>query len=234
MCPAPRALVETRSAERGRGRVHRRRPSTTGRSSGLRSGELRALRVGEVDLDAGVIRVRAGWDDVEGEIEPKSRSGERVVPIIADLRPMLLAHLMATGRRGKPGALVFGRGDADPFLRSTPRARARKAWTTAGLEPITMHEARHSYASMMVAAGVDPGEVMRRMGHSTIAIDLDRYTHGLRGSEADTAASSRRSSTVGQSWDSRHPSWAFPSGPGRCARDQRKRRVSRQDLRLAG
>jgi integrase len=170
---------------------------------GLRSGELRALRVGEVDLDADVIHVRAGWDDVEGEIAPKSRAGERVVPIIAGLRPVLLAHLMATGRRGKPRAFVFGRTDSEPFLRSTPRGRARKAWTTAGLTPITMHEARHSYASMMVAAGVDPGEVMRRMGHSTIAMTLDRYTHALRGSEADTAAKLQafidRGTVVGQS-----------------------------------
>ena len=51
-----------------------------------------------------------------------------------------------------------------------------------------MHEARHSYASTMIAAGVDPGEVMRRMGHSTVAMTLDRYTHALRGSEAETAA----------------------------------------------
>jgi integrase len=94
----------------------------------LRAGELRALPVDAVDLDAGVIHVRAGWDDVEGEIDTKSVSGDRVVPIISEPRPLLLAHLMATGRRGKPHTLVFGRTDADPFLRSTPRARARKAW----------------------------------------------------------------------------------------------------------
>jgi integrase len=40
----------------------------------------------------------------------------------------------------------------------------------------------------MIAADVDPGEVMRRMGHSTVAMTLDRYIHALRGSEADTAA----------------------------------------------
>ena len=156
--------------------------------AGLRAGELRALRVSAVDLDSDVIRVEAGWDDVEGEIATKSDSGHRVVPIIAELRPILLAHLMATGRRANPEALVFGRTDSDPFLRSTPRSRARKAWKAAGLEPITMHECRHTYASTMVAAGVDPGEVMRRMGHSTVAMTIDRYTHALRGSEADTAA----------------------------------------------
>lgn len=110
------------------------------------------------------------------------------VPIIAELRPSLVAHLMATGRRGKPDALVFGRTDAEPFLRSTPRSRARKAWVAAGLDPITMHECRHTYASTMVAAGIDPGEAMRRMGHSTVAMTLDRYTHGITGNEADTAA----------------------------------------------
>jgi integrase len=156
--------------------------------AGLRAGELRALRVSAVDLDADVIHVVAGWDDIEGEIATKSQSGCRVVPMIVELRPMLLAHLMATGRRGRPDALVFGRTDADPFLRSTPRSRARKAWMAAGLNPITMHECRHTYASTMVAAGIDPGEVMRRMGHSTIAMMLDRYTHGINGNEGDTAA----------------------------------------------
>jgi integrase len=162
-----------------------------------------------------VILVVAGWDDEEGEIEVKSRSGLRAVPIIAELRPILLAHLMATGRRGKPEALVFGRTDADPFLRSTPRSRARRAWKSAGLEPITMHECRHSYASTMVAAGVDPGEVMRRMGHSTIAMTLDRYTHALAGNEADTAAKMQsfidrsRGTVPGQSS-------IAASGPERC------------------
>jgi integrase len=156
--------------------------------TGMRSGELRALRVGSVNLEADVIHVVVGMDDIEGEIATKSASGDRVVPIIAELRPLLAEHLMATGRRGKPDALVFGRTDADPFLRSTPRNRARKAWAAAGLDPITMHEARHTYASTMIAAGIDPGEVMRRMGHSTVAMTINRYTHALRGTEADTAA----------------------------------------------
>ena len=40
----------------------------------------------------------------------------------------------------------------------------------------------------MIAANVDPGEVMRRMGHSTVTMMIDCYTHALRGDEADTAA----------------------------------------------
>lgn len=68
-----------------------------------------------------------------------------------------------------------------------------------------MHECRHTYASTMVAGGVDPGEVMRRMGHSSVAMTLDRYTHGIKGNEADTAAKHRafidrsRGTVMGQS-----------------------------------
>jgi integrase len=54
--------------------------------------------------------------------------------------------------------------------------------------PSTRVECRHTYASTMIAVVVDPGEVMRRMGHSTVALTLDRYTRALRGSEAETAA----------------------------------------------
>lgn len=49
-----------------------------------------------------------------------------------------------------------------------------------------MHECRHAFVSMMIAAGVDPGELQRPMGPSTVAMTLDRYTHALTGSEAET------------------------------------------------
>jgi integrase len=68
--------------------------------------ELRALRDEDVDLERNVIHVRRGWDDVEGEIEPKSEKGTRKAPIAGDLRRYLLAHRARTGRRGE--ALFFG------------------------------------------------------------------------------------------------------------------------------
>ncbi len=58
--------------------------------AGLRRGELRGLRWEDVDLAAGIIHVRRGWDDVVGEIEPKSRKGTRTVPITALLRDYLV------------------------------------------------------------------------------------------------------------------------------------------------
>ena len=56
---------------------------------GLRRGELRALRVEDIDLEQGLIRVERGWDPYEGEIKLKSNAGRRKVPISAVLRTLL-------------------------------------------------------------------------------------------------------------------------------------------------
>ena len=154
--------------------------------AGLRLGEARALRWQDVDLNAGVIHVERGWDQFEGPIDPKSSAGRRVVPINGALRTRLVAHKLASGA---PAGLVFVRIDGTAFNPKTVIARARRAWTAAGrLGQITPHEARHTYASLMIAAGVNAKTLSTYMGHSTIAITLDRYGHLLPGAEHEAAA----------------------------------------------
>jgi integrase len=63
------------------------------RYGGLRRGELRALRVEDVDLGHGLIRVERNWDPREGEIDLKSSAGRRKVPISAVLRGFLVERL---------------------------------------------------------------------------------------------------------------------------------------------
>jgi integrase len=65
--------------------------------------------------------------------------------------------------------------------------RARRAWKDAGLEPITLHEARHTFASMMIAAGVNAKALSRYMGHAGVSITYDRYGHLMPGNEAEAA-----------------------------------------------
>jgi len=65
--------------------------------AGLRRGELRALRVDDVDFTRGEIRVERGWDDVDGAIDPKSEKGRRRVPLVGELRRLLLEHIARTG-----------------------------------------------------------------------------------------------------------------------------------------
>lgn len=149
---------------------------------GLRRGELRALRWTDVDLSAGLIHVRRAWDDREGEIEPKTRAALRRVPIIGPLADALRDHQELTGRGGAD--LVFGATATRPFEPSTVRSRARRAWVAAGLDPVTLHEARHACASFLIASGVDLKALTTLMGHSSVTMSIDRYGHLLKGGEA--------------------------------------------------
>lgn len=153
---------------------------------GLRRGELKALRGHRVDLDANVIHVHRGWDDKEGEIDTKGRN-RRTVPIPRILREHLLSHLMRTGRRADPAALVFGETATAPFAPRDLTRRADQAWAEAGLDRITLHECRHTYASFMIAAGVNAKALCDYMGHSSITVTYDRYGHLMPGAEDEAA-----------------------------------------------
>lgn len=170
--------------------------------AGLRLGELRALRVEDVDFARGVIRVERGWDPVKGEIKLKSHAGRRKVPISGVLRGFLLDHLARTGREGSE--LIFGRTASDPFTPNRVQGRADDSWKAANsrerelaaeeerqpvlLERITPHACRHTFASLMIAAGVNAKALSTFMGHANISITLDRYGHLMPGAENEAAA----------------------------------------------
>jgi integrase len=136
----------------------------------------------DVDLKANVIHVERSWDEVEGPIAPKSQKGKRRVPTPSDLRDYLVALKLRTGGRG----LVFGDGDR-PFRPDRVRHRAEAAWTKAGLRRVTLHECRHTFASLMIAAGVNAKSLSEYMGHANIAITYDRYGHLMPGNQAEAA-----------------------------------------------
>lgn len=152
--------------------------------AGLRLGELRALDWKHVDLQAGVIRVERSYDRIEGYVEPKSRAGKRTVPIPSGLREFLIAHKL---RSGRSEGLVFVSTLGNPFDPATVSRRAEKAWEKSKLTKIGMHECRHTFASLMIAAGVNPKALSTFMGHASITITLDRYGHLFPGSEDEAA-----------------------------------------------
>lgn len=188
--------------------------------AGLRRGELRGLRWGDVDLASGVIRVERGWDPREGAIEGKSRSARRTVPITALLRDYLVEHRLRRGQR-PADALMFGQTDAQPFDPSMVDRRAKAAWKRAKLTPITMHECRHTFASIGIAAGLNAKALSSYLGHASVAITYDRYGKLMPGNEAEAAglldAYLLRSVPVGQSGGSSAPPAAVLSGPERTA-----------------
>jgi len=76
------------------------------------------------------------------------------------------------------------------FWHPTPEtilARARKAWRIAGMQPITLHECRHTYAAFMIAAGINAKALSTYMSHTSITVTLDRYGHLLPGNEHQAA-----------------------------------------------
>jgi len=118
-------------------------------------------------------------------VAPKSWAGRRTVPVPAALRQYLLEHRLVRGRRS---GLFFGRDDGRPFSNQATTERARRRWRRAGLEPIGLHECRHTFASLMIAAGVNAKTLSAYMGHTSVTITLDRYGHLFPGSESEAAA----------------------------------------------
>jgi integrase len=160
--------------------------------AGLRRGELQALRASDIDLPRHEISVQRSWDQYEGPIAPKSKAGIRTVPILAVLRTHLDARAFGEGPE-----LVFGRATGDPFDPKGITGRAKRAWDEANerereaaeregrrpdlLQPITFHECRHTFASLLIDAGLNPKAIQEFMGHATIEETFSRYGHLMPG-----------------------------------------------------
>ncbi len=153
--------------------------------SGLRRGELWALRWEDVDFEAGVIHVRRSWDVHAGEIEPKSGAGIRRVPIASVLRSFLLEQKLPNG--GRPEHRVLADANNRLCDSTTLTMKAKRRWKHAGVQPIGLHECRHTFASLMIAAGVNAKALSTYIGHASIAITMDRYGHLMPGREAEAA-----------------------------------------------
>jgi integrase len=150
--------------------------------AGLRRGELMALRWTDVDLKAGTLSVTRSWDMEHGPGETKNRS-RRLVPLAGMLRERLAAERL----RQPPGQeLCFGAA-GKPFRPDRLQQRADAAWGDAGLDRLTLHDCRHTFASLAIAAGVNAKALSTYMGHSGVSITLDRYGHLMPGNEAEAA-----------------------------------------------
>jgi integrase len=153
-------------------------------TTGLRRSELLGLRWADVDLRAGTLSVRQividGPDGYRLELDQKSTSSGRTIHLSARAREALAAHhgQQARGRESAGPAwqdhdLVFPRDDGrwwNPPAITLAFGRAVKA---AGASPVRLHDLRHTHASLLLAAGVNPKVVSERLGHSSVAFTLD-------------------------------------------------------------
>ena len=129
--------------------------------AGLRRGELMALRWEDVDLAAGVIRVERSWDRSRGSDRAEVPAGKRTVPIAVVLRDHLVEHKLQHRARDRPRVRSLDDRALRRPCRSRPGLRKRGEQRAS---PITLHEARHTFASLMIAAGVNAKALSTYMG----------------------------------------------------------------------
>lgn len=90
--------------------------------------------------------------------------------------------------RQPPGTeLCFALPTGGRFRPDRLQERADTAWEAAGLERVTLHDCRHTFASLAIAAGANAKALSTYMGHSSLTITLDRYGHLMPGNEAEFA-----------------------------------------------
>ncbi len=151
-------------------------------STGLRQSEILGLKWGDVDLDDGLVKSRRALSRItEGYVfvQPKSAKGRRSVGLIPRASEALKTY---REERGKPDGedLVFrnqGGGPMHPWLITKP---FQKVCSRLGLPSKTRwHDLRHTAATIWLLKGVHPKVVQEALGHSTITITRDTYSHVL-------------------------------------------------------
>ena len=147
--------------------------------TGLRAGEIGALRVGDIDLFRRRAHVRASLADVNGHLVfGATKTYEtRSVPLPSGLLDELVRYL--AGR--DVDDLVWRGANGRPLRHgSFYRHYFKPAVTRAGLpETLRFHDLRHTYAALCIAEGADAFVLKGRLGHSTITVTYDRYGHLL-------------------------------------------------------
>jgi integrase len=159
--------------------------------TGLRLGELRALRFGDIDRDRRLLRVERSYSIRELR-RPKTEAGVRSVPLFPSVDSALRALASRAVERGRyaPEELVFATARGTPLHPSNFNRRTwQPALRHAGLaaEGYRFHDLRHTCVSRLVAAGADIKLVQAVAGHANPLITLKRYSHLLDGRITEAA-----------------------------------------------
>jgi integrase len=166
--------------------------------TGMRRGEVLGLRWADLDLDAGWLSVRKTLVVVDNHpqvSEPKTARGRRRVALDPDTIAALRGHhaaqaaeRLAAGPAWAHTDLVFSRHDGAPLHPEYVRRQFDRLLRRHELPRIRLHDLRHTHATLALQTGVHPKVVSERLGHATVAMTLDVYSHVIPALQQDAAA----------------------------------------------
>jgi len=167
--------------------------------TGLRQGELLGLKWDDVDLEDGSLQVRRTLTMTkDGPVftSPKTTGSRRSVKLTSKAIEALKRHLeRQLGEIDKVGplwsenGLIFASETGEPLdRRAVTKLKFKPLLKRAGLPEVRFHDLRHTCATLLLTRNVNPKIVSEMLGHSTIAITLDTYSHVLPNMRDQAAA----------------------------------------------
>jgi len=166
--------------------------------TGMRRSELLALRWSDVDLILCQLSVTRALHQLQDGSrifrQPKTAKGRRLISLSPSTTSLLIEHReqqeemrQALGSTLTEDDLVFCHEDGKPLLPNSVSHAWTKLARRTGLKGIRLHDARHTHASLMLKQGIHPKIVQERLGHASIQITLDTYSHVAPGLQAAAA-----------------------------------------------
>ena len=165
--------------------------------TGMRRGEVVALRWDAVDLARSTVKVRAAATFLNGEETidvPKTKRSRRTIDLDQRTASVLKQHraaqredLFMVGVTAPTDDRVFTNEIGDPLRPASVGQAFRRLVESAGLPYIRLHDLRHTHASHLLAAGVNAKVVSERLGHSSVSFTLDTYGHVMPGQQSEAA-----------------------------------------------
>jgi integrase len=167
-------------------------------TTGLRQGELLGLKWEDVDLEFGTLQVRRTLATAKGGPQltaPKTKGSRRTVRLTQSAVKVLRSHLERqlgeidrAGSLWRENGLIFASETGDPLdRRYITTHRFKPLLKRAGLPQIRFHDLRHTCATLLLGRNVNPKIVSEMLGHASIAITLDTYSHVLPNMQSEAA-----------------------------------------------
>ena len=164
---------------------------------GLRRGEIAALRWRHIDLDKGHAAITESFEQTRQGVRlkaPKSGRGRKVAlpgKVVAELRTWRARQaeeLLGLGIRLGDDSFICAAEDGQPVQPQSLTHAWHRFLAGAKLPRLRFHDLRHSHATHLLASGVHPKIASERLGHATVGLTLDTYSHVIPGMQEDAVA----------------------------------------------